>query len=597
MIIAFFGALCFGCFADPTFQPDAIRMKRDIEIKLDSPQNDVLSTANTNLPKCPYETEDLVGDQDVDVSYVPDWETVNSIGLETNGCWSPTSCNPRQKVAIIIPYKNREDHLKALLATLHPMLQRQRTAYCIFVSEQEDEGRFNKGAVMNAGFREVMKSSPFDCVIFHDVDMLPENDRNIYQCQDAPTHLSPLIDKFQYKPYGTDFGGVTMLKPAHYIAVNGMSNLFWGWGREDDDMQFRVERANFTVLKPINYEDGRYKMIPHQHPWIFRNFKLRDSTTDVRFLPPEYLVKYRERSTIEGVNSVDYKLASSTINPSYTHLKIELRRLQVIGVITKFLGGAVESEILDMTTGPCRYVKLDSTVICEEYGHTMVLKYLRKKQLTYEQAVEKCDELGYMCVGFVSDGNGRYTLREVTQLLSSDTPGPECNVKGDYIYHKVCPGDGAFTQVTKNIENPNINISGPELPFKHEITVNPIVKTKGEVIFRQALLYEGVQIGPIYSQSLGYVSEAKTIRINFSLPMTLPGYYTVVSKLTDELGQPLYEWKWSTKYTTANHEADAEIRGQNTIPEVFNHQGWQIQTYEDFIKTFKEVYRRRDQNL
>jgi hypothetical protein len=52
---------------------------------------------------------------------------------------------------------------------------------------------------MNAGFREVMKSSPFDCVIFHDVDMLPENDRNIYQCQDAPTHLSPLIDKFQYK--------------------------------------------------------------------------------------------------------------------------------------------------------------------------------------------------------------------------------------------------------------------------------------------------------------------------------------------------------------------------------------------------------------
>ena len=28
--------------------------------------------------------------------------------------------------------------------------------------------------------------------------------------------------------------------------------------------------------------------------------ELRDSTTDVRYLPPEYLVKYRQRSIYEG---------------------------------------------------------------------------------------------------------------------------------------------------------------------------------------------------------------------------------------------------------------------------------------------------------
>ena len=52
---------------------------------------------------------------------------------------------------------------------------------------------------MNAGFIEAMKIDQFDCVIFHDVDMLPESDFNIYQCQLDPTHLSPLIDKFDYK--------------------------------------------------------------------------------------------------------------------------------------------------------------------------------------------------------------------------------------------------------------------------------------------------------------------------------------------------------------------------------------------------------------
>ena len=99
---------------------------------------------------------------------------------------------------------------------------------------------------MNSAFKEVLKEHDYDCVIFHDVDMLPEDDRNIYQCESNPVHLSPLIDKFDYKPYGTDFGGITMLRPEHFIAANGMSNLFWGWGREDDDMQFRVGRSPFN---------------------------------------------------------------------------------------------------------------------------------------------------------------------------------------------------------------------------------------------------------------------------------------------------------------------------------------------------------------
>ena len=383
-----------------------------------------------------------------------------------------------------------------------------------------------------------------------------------------------------------------MLRPAHYIKVNGMSNLFWGWGREDDDMQFRVQRANFTVLKPENYDEARYKMIPHQHPWIFRNFKLRDATTDVRFLPPEYLVKYRQRSTIEGVNSVDYKVVSKQSHPSYTHFRIELRRLEVTGLTTQnfFESGQDGIEIFNMTPQPCTYERLENTVICEEYGHTMVLKSLRKKQLSFDEAVKLCNELGYMCVGFVSDGKGKYRVREVTQLISADTAGTDCNTLGDHVYHKSCPGDVSFVQVAKNIINGNINPSGPEMPFQHEITVTPIVASKGDVVFRQALLYEGKQIGPIYSRSLGKVETARTLKIDFSIPMPLPGYYTLVSKLTDELGQPLYEWKWSTKYTTSDEDNDRRLRATQTPKAAFNQLGWTIQTYDQFVKVFNTLY-------
>ena len=115
------------------------------------------------------------------------------------------------------------------------------------------------------------------------------------------------------------------------------------------------------------------------------------------------------------------------------------------------------------------------------------------------------------------------------------------------------------------------------MPFEHEITVQPLVRGKGSVIFRQALLYEGIQIGPIFTQNLGPVTTAKTLKIEFSIPMPLPGYYSLVAKLTDELGQPLYEWKWSTKYSTGDNTKDAQMRADYDTQKVFKTHGWDIQ--------------------
>ena len=75
-----------------------------------------------------------------------------------------------------------------------------------------------------------------------------------------------------------------MLTPDQYIKANGYSNLYWGWGKEDDDMNFRIKASGQVPQKPINYEAGRYTMIPHQHPWAFRNNKNTDKDSDLRFL-------------------------------------------------------------------------------------------------------------------------------------------------------------------------------------------------------------------------------------------------------------------------------------------------------------------------
>lgn len=58
---------------------------------------------------------------------------------------------------------------------------------------------FNKAKLMNIGYLEAMKDDRYDCVVFHDVDLLLEDDRLLYTCVNTPKHLSVAIDKYGYK--------------------------------------------------------------------------------------------------------------------------------------------------------------------------------------------------------------------------------------------------------------------------------------------------------------------------------------------------------------------------------------------------------------
>lgn len=44
------------------------------------------------------------------------------------------------------------------------------------------------------------------------------------------------------------FGGVSMMTAEQFDSVNGLSNLYWGWGGEDDDLYFRMNARGNRVL-------------------------------------------------------------------------------------------------------------------------------------------------------------------------------------------------------------------------------------------------------------------------------------------------------------------------------------------------------------
>ena len=58
---------------------------------------------------------------------------------------------------------------------------------------------FNRAMLMNIGAAEALRQDSFQCFIFHDVDLLPEDDRNIYSCPEQPRHMSVAIDVFKYQ--------------------------------------------------------------------------------------------------------------------------------------------------------------------------------------------------------------------------------------------------------------------------------------------------------------------------------------------------------------------------------------------------------------
>uniref|UniRef100_A0A1I7WPH6 Beta-1,4-N-acetylgalactosaminyltransferase n=1 Tax=Heterorhabditis bacteriophora TaxID=37862 RepID=A0A1I7WPH6_HETBA len=56
--------------------------------------------------------------------------------LLPGGHWTPNDCKARYRVAIIIPYRDRQSHLTRLIDFLIPILQRQRLNFRFIVTEQ-----------------------------------------------------------------------------------------------------------------------------------------------------------------------------------------------------------------------------------------------------------------------------------------------------------------------------------------------------------------------------------------------------------------------------------------------------------------------------
>ncbi|CAL8262463.1 unnamed protein product [Lota lota] len=274
------------------------------------------SRQTVELEKCPETSPLLVGALHIEFKTPVSLEQVmkDNVDVRPGGRYTPKDCVALQKVAIIIPFRNREEHLKFWLYYLHPILQRQQLDYGVFVINQGGTETFNRAKLLNVGYMEALKDYDYGCFVFSDVDLIPMDDRNTYKCFDQPRHLSVSMDKFGFRlPYWQFFGGVSAMSKEQFLKINGFPNNYWGWGGEDDDIYNRLSMKGMSISRASGTV-GKCRMIRHD----------RDKKNEPNPQRFNRLAHTRENMGKDGINSLTYKVINKERRPLYTYITVEV---------------------------------------------------------------------------------------------------------------------------------------------------------------------------------------------------------------------------------------------------------------------------------
>ena len=233
------------------------------------------------------------------------------------------------KLGIIVPYRNRYEQLIEFKRSIVRHFHALDIPYELIVVEQDDAKDFNRGKLLNVGFKTAQKLK-CDYVVFHDVDMIPI--RVDYSYSSHPIHLSTKFmydENFTRDIFDSYFGGVTLFPSNIFEKVNGYSNDYWGWGYEDDDMLYRCDINNVSLdVKKIPIMNGNTAALKFNGLDAYVEFNnvisnSEDQTIFVSFYPDDIKCdheKYDDTYSIFSVPGYELRISYN----SYSRYNFEL---------------------------------------------------------------------------------------------------------------------------------------------------------------------------------------------------------------------------------------------------------------------------------
>ncbi|MGH8177577.1 MAG: galactosyltransferase-related protein [Steroidobacter sp.] len=223
-----------------------------------------------------------------------------------------------QRLTVVIPFRDRNEHLQQLLPMLRAELERQGVSFGVLVVEQEAGGLFNRGRLINIGVRHAADRTDYYCL--HDVDAIPRVAN--YACPSQPLRLVSEIVTAHGPTARTNyyFSGAVSIRKEQLVHANGYSNEYWGWGKEDDDFFFRLLLAGFLCYFDLQ---GQFYDLPNPaHQQVERK----------RFTTPPHVGRNRRRRSKllrglvdpaqDGLSTVRYEIADRQIGGGFEKIRV-----------------------------------------------------------------------------------------------------------------------------------------------------------------------------------------------------------------------------------------------------------------------------------
>lgn len=241
--------------------------------------------------------------------------------------------NNKQKTIFILPFRNRDKELQVWLKHMIPILDIQFKCqdleyeikpYEVIIIHQADNKLFNKGALVNTGFKIIKEKYKDKDNYDYKNFTLVVNDIDI---------VTTKIGLFDYKtdigvarhPYGVlrsqlggILGGLYFIKLCDYKLINGMPN-YWGWGGEDicaarraiangmkiNEDNFIQRRSNPNILDPESAPTEKQKRFQR--------------VTDIRNLKECF--KENHLKSTNGLNNCKYEILREYCVKNYENIK------------------------------------------------------------------------------------------------------------------------------------------------------------------------------------------------------------------------------------------------------------------------------------
>jgi DNA-directed RNA polymerase II subunit RPB2 len=245
---------------------------------------------------------------------------------------------------VIVPFRDQGDQgrgkqLEQFIAhySAHTDLQ------ILVVEQSNDERKFNRGALLNAGYLYANEHFPhIDTFLFHDVDIImPADIVNRYygNCDlYRILHLGNLVKDMEYNP---PFGRVIRFTKKIFQQINGFPNNFYGWGGEDDALAFRIHLStNIHVHRPDKSEGT-----PGKELETLNDVKQLKSEED-KALKQSKIEQYkwenicldRQIWKINGINSLQFKTNHyKEVKPNVHHIIVDLTPRPIVNDLFQVL--------------------------------------------------------------------------------------------------------------------------------------------------------------------------------------------------------------------------------------------------------------------